>query len=101
MNFKIANGILIWTDGSCKPAEDEHLMMWEKIEALQAEVERLKSNESVPACIWTEDQEGNWDTKCGDKHYLTAGTPFENSMHWCCYCGGSLLEELYGEQAND
>lgn len=70
-----------------------------QIKKLQAEVERLKSDES--ACVWAEDQEGNWDTKCGDKHYLTAGTPFENGMHWCCYCGGSLLEELYGEQAND
>lgn len=45
MNFKIANGILTWTDGSCKPAEDEHLMMWEKIKELQAEVERLKSEQ--------------------------------------------------------
>lgn len=68
---------------------------------LQAEVDRLKSDESVHACVWAEDQEGNWDTKCGDKYCLTTGTPFENGMQWCCYCGGSLLEELYGEQAND
>lgn len=43
MDFKIVNGILNWDDGSCMPATDEHLAMWEKINQLQAEVERLKA----------------------------------------------------------
>lgn len=45
MDFKIVNGILNWDDGSCMPATDEHLAMWEKINQLQAEVERLKSEQ--------------------------------------------------------
>ncbi len=46
-------------------------------------------------CVWQEDENGNWDTDCGDKHILNEGTPSENNMAYCCYCGGKLIEEPY------
>ena len=52
MDFKIVNGILNWDDGSCMPATDEHLAMWEKINQLQAEVERLKAAQQKEGYVW-------------------------------------------------
>jgi hypothetical protein len=43
------------------------------------------------ACAWTW-QEGDevWATSCGNMFALDAGTPKDNGMRWCCYCGGAL-----------
>lgn len=46
-------------------------------------------------CTWTEDVDGNWETTCGEIFVLEDGTPSENSMKYCCYCGASLKEKLY------
>ena len=46
-------------------------------------------------CVWHEDRDGNWETDCGDMHILIEGSPSENHMAYCCYCGGKLLEERY------
>jgi hypothetical protein len=45
-------------------------------------------------CDWTLDNEGNWDTECGDKHILLEGGPRENQMRFCCYCGSPLRERI-------
>lgn len=47
-------------------------------------------------CRWTEDgdfdySEG-WGTECGNSFILAAGTPAENDMKYCCYCGRPLVE---------
>lgn len=42
-------------------------------------------------CVWTEDPDGGgWDTDCGEKFELTSGTPEENRMVYCCFCGRPL-----------
>jgi hypothetical protein len=41
-------------------------------------------------CDWREDEDGNWNTGCGNKHVLLSGTPAHNGMKFCCYCGASL-----------
>ena len=47
--------------------------------------------EAVPKqCAWTDDDEGIWHTACGNLHVINDGTPAENSMRYCCYCGGAL-----------
>lgn len=43
-------------------------------------------------CRWTEDEDGNWDTRCRQKHVLLEGSPMENRMRFCCYCGRWLVE---------
>jgi hypothetical protein len=37
-------------------------------------------------CHWTED-EGMWATSCGNAFMLNDGTPTDNNMKFCCYCG--------------
>jgi hypothetical protein len=47
-------------------------------------------------CHWTpmfNDQEGAWETQCGDAFWINDGTPEENKMSFCPYCGGALLQE--------
>lgn len=42
-------------------------------------------------CKWEEDDDyGYWDTSCGEQFVLEAGTPKENNMNYCCYCGKEL-----------
>jgi hypothetical protein len=46
-------------------------------------------------CLWKEDSDGNYDTDCGCAFCLEAGTPSENGMRFCCYCGSVLFEVKY------
>ena len=52
---------------------------------------------AVVPCTWEEDQDGNWQTDCGNSFCLDSGTPLENGMKFCAYCGKTLLED--GNQA--
>jgi hypothetical protein len=47
-------------------------------------------------CRWTEDVDGNWDTDCDNRFVLTDGTPGDNKMRFCCYCGRVLKQREYG-----
>lgn len=50
------------------------------------------------SCTWTEDEDGNWDTQCDNIFVIIEGTPTENKMKFCCYCGGRLKEVRYKEK---
>ena len=45
-------------------------------------------------CAWTrmDDESDSWDTACGNAFTIIAGTPHDNAMHYCCYCGGKLVD---------
>lgn len=45
-----------------------------------------------PCCAWTEDEDGNWWTGCGNVHVFTDGGPRENDYDFCPYCGKPLPE---------
>lgn len=47
------------------------------------------SNQAAP-CRWREDENGAYDTECGGKFELTEGTPADNKMRFCPYCGKRL-----------
>jgi hypothetical protein len=51
----------------------------------------------MKTCTWTEDSDGNWETDCGETFILNDGTPKENHMKFCCYCGKPLKEERFKE----
>ena len=51
-------------------------------------------------CTWTEDDDGSWDTSCGSKFIVNTGTPLENGMQFCCFCG-RLIKEAYFEEEDD
>jgi hypothetical protein len=41
-----------------------------------------------------------WDTGCGNAFILDEGTPQQNSMNFCCFCGNQLesMEEDNADQ---
>ena len=43
-------------------------------------------------CHWEHNEEGYWETTCGNAFEVTEGTPLENNMRFCCYCGKRLVE---------
>lgn len=50
-------------------------------------------------CNWTQDVDGNWGTDCGNLHILIDGTPYDNEMGFCCYCGHAIDQVLYHDAA--
>lgn len=48
------------------------------------------------SCLWTDnDIYDGWQTECGKAFILNTGTPYENDMIFCCYCGGILREKAH------
>ena len=51
-------------------------------------------------CEWTQDREfygdatGQWNTGCDNCFTLFDGTPDDNGMKFCCYCGKELKTVL-------
>jgi len=41
-------------------------------------------------CRWTVDDEGVWDTGCGEKYEFFTDGPVENQQRFCGYCGRRL-----------
>ena len=56
-----------------------------------------KSDEQHP-CVWTEDEDGNYDTDCDEKYSFIVGGPTDNGMKFCCYCGKPLKEVKVGRE---
>jgi len=46
-------------------------------------------------CTWTEDENGPWDTACGESYEINDGTPEDNNMAFCCFCGKALKQKLF------
>ena len=40
-------------------------------------------------CGWFEDHYG-WETGCGHRFEINDGTPFENDMRYCPFCGSPI-----------
>lgn len=52
------------------------------------------NNHGNPAtCRWTEDDDGNWETECGNLYTFIDGGPGENGQKYCGYCGNKLIQE--------
>ena len=59
-----------------------------------AEAESAWNRRYVKECKWTM---GNpdldmWNTECGKAFTLNDGSPKDNEMKSCCFCGGKLIE---------
>ena len=46
---------------------------------------------AIQPCNWWE-EDGAWTTGCARRFVLEAGTPSDNSMSYCCYCGSVIKE---------
>lgn len=56
----------------------------------------LKVERAKGACVWTLDDDGDWQTACGQHFCLNAGTPTGNGMQFCYHCGKPLAERERG-----
>ena len=55
-------------------------------------------------CTWWQDGDsdsGTYQTSCGHYFAITDGTPEDNKMRHCCYCGKTLAQELITEDEDE
>ncbi len=52
-------------------------------------------------CHWTQDEDGNWETECGNKFCFIDGIPTSNGLRFCCYCGGALIQIIRAEETEN
>ncbi len=71
---------------------------WAKKRAEKAERE-LKRLAGDGECRWSQNEDGYYDTACGQAFVMESGTPIDNGMHYCCYCGKRLVEVPYSDAA--
>lgn len=44
-------------------------------------------------CEWQEVEDiSSWETTCGNLFTINEGTPSDNKMRFCCFCGGLIVE---------
>ena len=67
--------------------------------ALATRVQKLEDR--AASCQWKADDNGDWHTDCGEIFVIVNGSPLENSMKFCCYCGKRLDEVPYEEPEED
>ena len=57
---------------------------------------------SLLACGWTQESDGSaWATGCGHLFEVNDGTPKENGMGFCCFCGRTMSESPYAEEPKE
>lgn len=49
-------------------------------------------------CVWTHkvhlgEDHNDWDTGCFERYTILEGTPTENKMKYCPYCGNEIEED--------
>lgn len=52
-------------------------------------------------CTWEEDEDGLWNTECNNVFEIIDGTPEENKMKYCPYCGRILCQILFYEEEEE
>lgn len=57
--------------------------------------------EEVKMCEWRENSDGCWETACGNAFEVSEGTPAENGMKFCPYCGAGLIAVAFAYPADD
>lgn len=69
---------------------------WVRDETCEPVANGPEQPKPVAACEWALDDPdyGVWVTGCGEAHAISEGSPEQNSMKFCCYCGGNLVEPI-------
>ena len=52
-----------------------------------------QARETPRPCTWTENEDGVYETNCGNLFAFNDGTPSENGFEFCPYCGRELREQ--------
>ena len=67
-------------------AASKRISFYELVDILMDQARR-----SSLTCQWSEDEDGNWDTECGNKEILDGG-PEEHHHKYCPYCGNKISQ---------
>lgn len=53
-------------------------------------------------CHWSQDGEDSdtWATQCSHYFTLIEGTPGDNHMRFCCYCGRPLVQLVFEDEVS-
>ena len=52
----------------------------------------------MTACNWQYDENDDaWDTACLNRVQIEDGTPVENDMAFCCFCGQPLVQVIVSD----
>jgi hypothetical protein len=58
----------------------------------------IAKQERERVCYWKQDDDGIWNTGCGNMYEINNGdSPEENKMKYCAFCGGLLRQSKGGE----
>lgn len=66
-----------------------------RLDDVHYELVPLLIAERDATCTWREDDEGVWQTECGDAFEFTTDGPEENNVKYCCYCGKWIVVVKY------
>lgn len=70
-----------------------HTIRMETKEEAHRIIEVIESWAGRHVCEWELNQDCEyelWETDCNETFCFTDGTPADNRMKFCCYCGGEL-----------
>lgn len=87
--------ILAATDGIPLPdviADLNVLAIIHKVIELAIAEERKPRAKTCEDCEWAQDIDGVWQTECGNMFCIDEGTPQENQLNYCPYCGKHLMQ---------
>lgn len=59
------------------------------------------TKDAVTVCYWLRDEDGNDQANCGGTWTLNDGTPPENDMKYCPYCGKPISWSDYSGDDDD
>ena len=67
-----------------------------------AALDKVIAQGAQSECVWNEDgEDGPWATGCGHYFAITDGTPSDNDMRYCCFCGRPLRESPHEDEDDD
>lgn len=56
-----------------------------------------EAEQTSVVCHWEENFGGVYETECAKMFVIVDGTPTENEMRFCCYCGRTVVVAPYRE----
>lgn len=79
----------IYLNSKCNP---QNKNIDELVDYVIKQINKIYAREKEGVCSWGGDEENNYETSCGHMFCITEGTPRENKMKYCCYCGKKLKQ---------
>jgi hypothetical protein len=83
-----------WLEDLAKVEVGDESLAWSVLER-RRQLAIAHATRMTTPCTWTEDEDGNWWTGCGEGFVFTSDGPAANKMKWCCYCGHPIQEQPY------